>query len=130
MVSIAEALSVLRPTVAPGDRPGRGDCYIQDESILEWTSGESQPTAEELAAVTQQQVDVARLTKSLLAAESSIRQPDLLDVTAAPVNLVFQVFGTRINNAFRAIGQPPPVLQLDVLNDVRALIGLPPLEPP
>ena len=127
MVSVSDALSVLRPTVVPGDRPGRGDCYIEAEAILEWRSGESQPTAEELAAVTQEQVDGARLMKSLLAAETAIRQPDLLDVTTAGINLVLQVIGTRVNDAFRAMDLPPPLLQLDVVNDVRALIGLPPL---
>ena len=129
MVSLSDALAYLHPSTINGV-----DYTLQDDGtgayIAAWHLDAPQPTTEELAAVTQEMVDGARLTKSLLAAESSIRQPDLLDATAAPVHLVFQVFGTRINDAFRAMGREPPLLQLDVLNDVRALIGLPPLEPP
>jgi hypothetical protein len=70
------------------------------------------------------------VSRGLTAGVAAIESPDLTDVTTAGINLVLQVIGTRVNNAFRAMGRDPPLLQLDVINDVRALIGQPPLEPP
>jgi hypothetical protein len=70
------------------------------------------------------------VSRGLTAGVAAIQSPDLTDVTTAGINLVLQVIGTRVNDAFRAMGREPPLLQLDVINDVRALIGLPPLVPP
>lgn len=116
MVSLPDALFVLRPNAVPGvdytlANSGSGDV------IVSWTYATPQPTAGEIAAVTQDEVDAARLAKVRTAAHTGLLTRG--DDFPIGVRAITRAMTTLINDRLQAAGQTR-VLESEILAFINA----------
>lgn len=119
MATLSDALIVLFPDAEP-----LTSYTIRDDGngpyIAEWNLPDPQPTPEQIAAVTDEQVAAARVGRTVSRAGDLLQSDDPIPQS---VRVMLRVICTRVNAAFESMGQPKPLIEADIMADVVAALA-------